>query len=79
MLGEMDGRMYELATEMKTSLEASVNRRNLLYALEAVQLALSLFGGVFSFMGAKADKKKFGRFGAINSGVQTVSIGKSFS
>ena len=77
--------MYELATKMKTSLEAAVNRRNVLYALEAVQFALSLLGGVFSFMGAKPKKQKttkrtmsFGQFGAINSGVQAVSIRKVF-
>ena len=71
----MEVRMYELATEMKTALEGAINRRQLLLALEAAQFALSLFGAGFSFMGAKADNKKFGKFGAIISGTEKVSIG----
>ena len=66
--------MYVLAEKMKSDLEKAINRRNLKYALEAVQLALSIFGGFLSFKGAMAgdSPNKFGGAQAILGGAQGV-------
>ena len=74
-MGDMEDHMNVLADKMKKDLEKAVNRRGVKLALEAVQLALSLFGGFLSFKGATKDKDNkdlFGAAGAILGGAEQV-------
>lgn len=68
--------MRKLAKKIKNDLKIAVNKRNVSFALEMAQMALTLFGGFLSFKGEIKDKVSINEFGVAGVILQGTTTAK---